>query len=128
MPVARSKADLFDFTVDADKALEQHRRTVFHLRRIDTRTFARLRDLSDYEGKVCEVTIRAGVEGWSNFCEADGTKVEAKKDRGIHLIHGLEIAEPLSLESMNRIPPEFLGEISAAVITGSTITPADAKN
>jgi hypothetical protein len=128
MAVARSTKEVFDYVLKEDRELPKEKQTVFHLRRLSTRHAVRARDLAEDQGRMCEFALRAGVAGWDNFADEDGKAVECRHDKGSVPVFGIDVAEPMSMDSLNRIPPHVVGELATAIITGNTLTSDDVKN
>lgn len=128
MPVARSTREVFDYVCQEDRELPKEKQTVFHLRRLSTRHAVRARDLAEEQGRMCEFALRAGIAGWDNLCDDEGRAVPCAHDKGVHGIFGIEVKDPLSLESLNRLPPQIIGELASAIITGNTLSEDDVKN
>lgn len=127
MPVARSTKEVFDFVTLADRELPKEKQTTFILRRLSTQLMLRAQSFDDY-GKTVEFTLRCGVAGWENFCDADGTPVKAVHEKGEQLVYGVVVRDPLTVESLNRLPADLVVEIAKAIVTGNVLTEADSKN
>lgn len=128
MPIARSTKEVFDYVLTEDRELPKEKQTVFHLRRLSTRLAMRCRDLAENQGQMGEFALRAGIAGWTNFADEEGATVKCEHDKGSHTLFGIEVRDPLSIASLNRIPPQCLGELAAAIITGNTLSADDVKN
>lgn len=127
MPVARSTKEVFDYVTLADRELAKEKQTTFHLRRLSTQLILRARSLDDHS-KMVEFALRCGVAGWENFADADGAPVKASHDKGEQLVFGVAVRDPLSSESLNRLPPDVVVELAKAIVEGNTLTEDDAKN
>jgi hypothetical protein len=129
MPVARSSRELFDYVAEEDRKLPKEKQTVFHLRRFSARLAARTQDLAEgKKGQLLELLLRFGIAGWTNFCDAAGEMVPCEHEKGVHLLFGCEVDQPLTVDSLNRLSQALLGELATAIFQGNTLSEEDAKN
>ena len=134
MPVARSTKESFDFVTVADRAQPKEKQTTFHLKRLSTAAMVKLRDLRDGAdpalGSWMTVALRAGIAGWSNFLDADGSAVAFVPDKSPASLFGLNLVltQTASEESVNRLALADATEIAMAVMLGNELTADDVKN
>ena len=129
MVVARSSKDLFDYIPVADRDQPKEKQTTFHLRPFPTHLQLRAQRLVEEDkGHMAEVVVRAGIANWTNFVDAGGKVVECKHEKGVVSVHGVEVRDPLTLESMDWISQTLCTELAVAIWTGNTLTDDDVKN
>lgn len=137
MAIARSKEN-WSYTLRADLALPPERRTQFHLRRLPNKAMTALQNLATYSTKSSDITVatgtqkwvalKAGLEGWSNFLMPDGSEAPFRRTEGPRTVHGVEVLNPVSDETLELLSFEDAMELADAIVTGNTLTQDDAKN
>ena len=115
MVVARSLSEITSW---------EHSGTQFMLRPLPHRIMLRLANLESTD--QVELLIRAGIAGWSNLVQADGTVVSAKLKSA--LISHIEVKDALTPESLDCIPFQLIGELSSQILKANQLGEEDAKN
>jgi len=128
MVVARSVKEVTDFVTSADLKRPEGQRTKFHLRTLPTLAMVRITELVGDNTALFELVLRAALDGWTNMAISDGTPLAAVHDPGDHLIHGVTITRPLSMESLNALDAETAGEVITEIMTRNSLTDDDVKN
>ena len=128
MVIARSIKEVFDFITAADLEGPESSRTKFHLRILSNLVMVRITELLGDNTALFELALRAGLEGWTNMATADGQAVIATHDEGTHMVQGVMVTRPLSLESLDTIDTATVGEIVSEIMRRNSLTDDDVKN
>jgi hypothetical protein len=138
MAVARSKAEVVRFVLEADRKLPPEKQSVFLLRRMSTDQHMMLKNLQEMNaagdartvkvGTIYTTVLRIGLVGWENFATAEGTPAKFEVDAGEHFVNGIGVANPAKQETVNQLSPKDAEELVAAIWESNTFTVDDAKN
>lgn len=129
---------MFHLTPNApvEVTLPQHRempeadRPTFLVRALPARTVAELSRMFDTDqGRALVVVVLAGLVGWRNVRNADGSPAEFKAAPGRRQVYGVEIPRGGILESLlDSVPFDVVSAIAGEVFAVNKLDRADAGN
>ena len=121
----------FEYVPESDRDSENP--TAFSLRTLTIRELTKIEDkvtrvsqnenteevtISVFTGTQSLESLRAGLRGWKNFCDAKGNEIEFVADK-----KGIPKDETLSL-----IPADIRQELSSEILSRSRVTESERKN
>lgn len=119
----------FEFVLERHRDLPDTDRPVWMLRSLPARTMAELvHMLQTDSGRAMTVVVQAGLVGWRNVANADGSPAVFRAHTGKRLIHGIEITGGAAGQAIDSLPLDVVSELVAAILQGNQLEGADAKN
>lgn len=133
MAVARSTKESQDYVLKADLALPEEKRTTFHLATMKTHTHVRVQGMlataGALTGDLAWLLLKLGLTGWTNFLDEQGQPLPfTRETRKITHASGIEVANPVTDGTLNRLSVEDAYELAGAILRASTLTVDDAGN
>lgn len=128
---ALSPRTTFRYVLERHRQAPEAEQPVFYLRTLGARVLLELTSLqqsNENEARVVWTTCRAGIAGFERVTMPDGKLVEVRVLKGRHLVHGVELTDPVAEDLLEAFPVDVLAELAGAIITHNALTADTAKN
>lgn len=112
------------------RSLPTDQQPVWTIRSLPSRTIAELsRLIESDQGRALVVVVQAGLVGWRNVCNPDGSPAPFRAANRPRTVYGIELPRGgAEGDLVDQIPFEVMSQLVAEILATNSLGRADAKN
>lgn len=119
----------WDFVLEEHRELPPEQQPTWTLRSLPTRTISELTTMMQADlGRAMAVVVQAGLVGWRNIHNPDGTPAQFRPHSGRRVLYGVEIHGGASGSCVDAIPYSVVSALAGAILEGNRVDRESAKN